>query len=275
MAKTSEEIRKQQEENLELNLGANWRDIYDLDSKSYINGYSADNLTDGRIGVSLSTGYDMGDNGDGTDDKYTGRTESTGGYRPSTGGSVTDSYYRLQQELLEDIYNSGKEELEAFSANAAREAYVAMMESSKDLSQQVAALGGGGVSETSALALQSQYLSSLSDIDTATSEGLRELEQSYNQGLMDSAIESAKAYEERRLQAEEASQQYKSDIGKIVATSAVKEGITPSALKTISELGGYNTTGKTITVSKKSPDLPSYTLLEDTEENNRLLKGLS
>ncbi len=255
--------RAQREANLSHNLGSNWEDIYDIDEGDYINGYSADNLSDGRIGIHQTTGYDIGMR---DYDDYSGVSSSI------SSSSSYDRLLELQKQMRTDSYNRAKADIDAFAEEAARQAYVNMMQTNQKLPEQAAVLGVGGVSESSLIKVQSDYAGSLADIENTKQQGLNELTSEYEAGLALDVIDATERYIEAEEQRKQDERDLNATLVEIYAKNSPESALSPSLRAAVSEDVSSAASNSNI---KSSTQTPSYSLLSDTENGSkRVLAGL-
>lgn len=135
-----------------------------------------------------------------------------GAYRPSSGGSsveydsVASAYekrqseiLRRQQEALRLRVDQGVNNLEnqkgtvnAGFDDASRQAYIMKMQNQKALPEQMAAMGQtGGATETSNLAIGTNYQNNLTDINNNRTQAINGIDSAINNVRIDGNIEAA------------------------------------------------------------------------------------
>lgn len=165
------------EQNLEYNLGPNWRDIYDLDTRQYKDGYSAADGDGGRLAIIAQGGTDIGS-------RYGGGSQSSRGYYES-------EQLRALREAQEEAEAARRAQFEQNSADlrkqtdaAKRNAYVAYMQGQKNLPQTMAAAGyTGGITETTASGLAGDYQQALTDLENQYASNLAQLQANLDAGI--------------------------------------------------------------------------------------------
>lgn len=170
-------------QNLAYNIGSNWEDIYDFETRSYKPGYSAKDGIGGRLAILAQGGEDIGSryNREG----FGGSSGASGGY--STGNPYTDALYAQQQAAEQRIQaqidsavnrlEGQKSDVDQQYNDAARQAYINKMLSQRDMGQQLAASGiTGGLSESSRIGLENQYSENLNSLTQNRNNALNEID---------------------------------------------------------------------------------------------------
>ncbi len=95
-----------------------------------------------------------------------------------------DSNLASTKDLLASSYGSSRDTLNANAEKALQEAYINRMMNEKSLRQQLNAQGlNGGASESAIASMLNNYGNSRNNINTATIDSLRSLEEAYNTNL--------------------------------------------------------------------------------------------
>ena len=95
-----------------------------------------------------------------------------------------DSNLASTKDLLTSSYNNSRDSLNASAEKSLQEAYINRMMNERNLRQQLNAQGlNGGASESAIASMLNNYGTSRNNINTATADSLRSLEETYNSNL--------------------------------------------------------------------------------------------
>ncbi len=98
--------------------------------------------------------------------------------------SGLESNLASTKDLLASSYNNSRDSLNASAEKSLQEAYINRMMNEKSLRQQLNAQGlNGGASESAIASMLNNYGTSRNNINTATADSLRSLEETYNSNL--------------------------------------------------------------------------------------------
>lgn len=120
--------------------------------------------------------------------------------------SGLDSNLASTKDTLASSYGNSKDALNANAEKALQEAYINRMMNEKSLRQQLNAQGlNGGASESAIASMLNNYGTSRNNINTATTDSLRSLEQNYN----DNVAQAQQKYNDALSSAEANNMAYK------------------------------------------------------------------
>ncbi len=95
-----------------------------------------------------------------------------------------DSNLASTKDLLTSSYNNSRDSLNASAEKSLQEAYINRMMNERNLRQQLNAQGlNGGASESAIASMLNNYGTSRNNINTATADSLRSLEEAYNSNV--------------------------------------------------------------------------------------------
>lgn len=95
-----------------------------------------------------------------------------------------DSNLASTKDLLTSSYNNSRDSLNASAEKSLQEAYINRMMNERNLRQQLNAQGlNGGASESAIASMLNNYGTSRNNINTATADSLRSLEEAYNNNI--------------------------------------------------------------------------------------------
>ena len=95
-----------------------------------------------------------------------------------------DSNLASTKDLLSSSYNNSRDSLNASAEKSLQEAYINRMMNERNLRQQLNAQGlNGGASESAIASMLNNYGTSRNNINTATADSLRSLEEAYNNNI--------------------------------------------------------------------------------------------
>lgn len=197
-AARDEMYEERMRENLAYNIGPNWENIYDFETKSYKDGYSAADGDGGRLAILAQGGPDIGPKGSG----------GSNAYQNAYNAQLEAERARIQAQVDQAVnrLNAQKNTVDQQFTDAARQAYIQKMNSEKNLGQQMTAAGlSGGLTESSRLALESGYGNNLNSLTQSRDNALNEIDSSINDVKATGDISIAEAENQFALaQAQEA-----------------------------------------------------------------------
>lgn len=197
-AARDEMYEERMRENLAYNIGPNWENIYDFETKSYKDGYSAADGDGGRLAILAQGGPDIGPKGGG----------GSNAYQNAYNAQLEAERARIQAQVDQAVnrLNAQKNTVDQQFTDAARQAYIQKMNSEKNLGQQMTAAGlSGGLTESSRLALESGYGNNLNSLTQSRDNALNEIDSSINDVKATGDISIAEAENQFALaQAQEA-----------------------------------------------------------------------
>lgn len=195
------------EQNLEYNLGPNWRDIYDLDTRQYKDGYSAADGDGGRLAIIAQGGADIGS-------RYGGGSQ---GYRTDYGNMQVEALQRAMQNnqnALRESYDASMGELDSAIKQGQRQAYVNQQKALKTLPQTMAAAGySGGMTESTAANIANEYQNAFNDLQRTRAAEAARLQANLANGIANTdtqyqiqiadALQAAQQFAQQQQQYEE------------------------------------------------------------------------